>query len=527
MSRYSVTDIEVRNDGVYVLINTESKNVKSDILSAIQRYQVEDVDYIAIDEAIKENKDEQLISENKNLYSRNEDIEIQIAEDKMSASIIFEEPVNSENKLTKDDIVNRLNNKGIRYGIDEDLINNLIEEKDYNVPYLVVKGEKPVEGTDGYLQFLFETDKKSLKPVMREDGSVDYYNLNLFDSAVEGQKLVISHPAIKGKDGINIFGKNCQPQRIKPAPHLPKGKNTVISEDGTTLSAEISGRIFYMDGRVSILPVLEISSNVDASTGNIEFIGSIIIKGSITSGFSVIAGGDVEAEGSVEGATIKAKGNILLMKGVQGGNKAVIEAGGDINANFIESSEITAGGNITAKSIMHSLVRCGGTLELIGKRGLFVGGKAVVGSKIIARVIGSSMSTLTELEVGVDPNKLEQYKQAVKDIEQYTEDFKKTEKIIEILSKNNISDLSNDKKKMLMDSIRSKIVIKSKINAAHTKIETIMPTLHKKNGKVEVSDIIYAGVKVTINNAVMYVRDDLVHCSLYNNSGKVYIGALV
>ena len=172
------------------------------------------------------------------------------------------------------------------------------------------------------------------------------------------------------------------------------------------------------------------------------------------SGFSVNAGADVEIEGAVEGAIIKAKGNVLLMKGVQGGGKAVIEAGGDINANFIESSTVSAGGNITANSIMHSKVRCGNILNLVGKRGLFVGGKAVVGSKIEAKVIGSNMATVTELEVGVDPVQLEEYKQAVQNIEKYNEQYKETEKVINIIQRVELTKLTDEKKKMLMDAIR-------------------------------------------------------------------------
>lgn len=457
--------------------------------------------------------------------SKNESIDLEIAADKMSASIIFSEPINNGSMLTKADIIRNLNGNGIRYGIDEEMIEGLINNKEYGVWFKVAQGDEPQKGVDGYIEYFFTTDKKLLKPKMLDDGSVDYKNINLYETAVENQTLAIAHPAVPGRDGMNIFAKSIPAERPKKAPVLPKGKNTKILEDGVTLISEISGRIFYMDGRVSVFPILEIMGNVDNSTGNVEFLGTIVVKGIVISGFSVTAGADVEIEGAVEGATIKAKGNILLMKGVQGGGKAVIEAGGDINANFIESSSISAGGNITANSIMHSRVRCGGTLSLVGKRGLFVGGKAVVGSKIEAKVIGSNMATVTELEVGVDPVQFEEYKQAVHDVEKYNEQFKETEKVINIIQKVDVTKLTDDKKKMLMDAIRNKIVLKSKINESQQKIEKILPMLKQKNGRVSASNVIYSGVKVTINDAVMYVRDDIQHCSLINNKGKVSVGA--
>jgi len=460
------------------------------------------------------------------IISKNESIDLDIANDKMSVSVIFHEPVNDGKLLSKSDIIRILNGYGIRYGIAEELIENLVEKKDYEKWYEVVRGDFPEKGVDGYIEYFFVTDKKSLQPKELADGSVDYRNLNLFETAVEKQTLALAHPAVPGKDGMNIFAKIIPAEKPKRAPSLPKGKNTKILEDGVTLISEISGRILYMDGRVSVFPILEVG-NVDNSTGNIEFSGTILVKGTVLSGFTVNAGADIEIEGSIEGAIIKAKGNIMLMKGVQGGGKAVISAGGDINANFIESSTISAGGNITANSIMHSNVRCGGILSLIGKRGLFVGGKAVVGNKIEAKIIGSNMATVTEIEVGVDPVLLEEYKVAVKEIEEANEQFKQTEKAISILQKMDISKMTDDKKKMLMDAIRSKIVLKSRINENQQKIDKIMPRLKQKNGRVSASNVIYSGVKVTINDAVMYVRDDIQHCSLINNRGKVSIGALV
>lgn len=525
MPDYLVTDIEIREDGVYLLINHNSPNPKDDVLNIIQRYQVKDVDYEAVESALSNKKEEQKISSNLDIASRNESIDIDISSNKMSVSIKFNEPINGGTLLTKSDVITILNNTGIHYGIKEDVIEKLIEKKKYKSYYEVATGDEPIDGIDGYLEFFFETKKKSLKPKLLADGSVDYRNLHLIDIAKEEQILVKSHPSIQGKEGMNVFAKIIQSRHPKPPSALPRGKNTKVLEDGATLVAEISGRLLYMDGRVNILPILEIQGNVDNGTGNVEFIGTIIVKGNVVTGFSITAGADVEVEGSVEGAAITAKGNVILMKGVQGGNKAVIDAGLDITANFVENATITAKGNIIANSIMHSNVRCGGSLELIGKRGLIVGGKIIVGEKITAKIIGSSMSTLTELEVGIDPSILEEYRENVRAIEAYTQDYKKTEKIIEMLSKVNISSLSDDKKRILMDAIRSKIMLKSKINAAQLKVDQQIASLNRKNGKIEANEVIYSGVKVMINNAVMYIRDDLSFVSLYNKEGKVCIGS--
>ena len=519
------TKIELRKDGIYVVINHDAQNVKSTILRLVKHYQIKDVDFIAIENAIRTKAEEQKISDNTDVTPRNESIEIEVSEDKMTASIRFFEPVFSGSLLTKDEIIADLNANGVRFGIDNDLIENIVRDKEYAVWYHVAFGEPPKHGVDGYIEYFFETKKKTLKPKELEDGSVDYRNIDLFEVAVEDQVLAVSHPQVNGEDGINVLGKAIPANKAKRAPTLPKGKGTRILPDGVTLVSETSGRIFYMDGRVSILPVLEIGGDVDNTTGNIDFIGTVIVKGGVLSGFTINAGANVEIEGPIEGATIKAKGDIMLMKGVQGGGKALIQAGGDINANFVENARLYASGNINANSIMHSSVKCGGVLTLIGRRGLLVGGRIVVGEKISAKTIGSPMSTVTEIEVGVNPDVLDKYKEAVEEIEKYQIDLVKTEKIVDNLSKQDIKQFSDTKKKMLMEAIRAKILYKTKINNTQAKIDNLLSMLNKKNGRVEASDIIYAGVKITINNSVMFVRDDLNFASLYNKDGKVIIGA--
>lgn len=213
----------------------------------------------------------------------------------------------------------------------------------------------------------------------------------------------------------------------------------------------------------------------------------------------------------------------MITKGVQGGNKGSITAGGNINANFIENCTISAKGDINASSILHSKVKCGGTISLLGRKGLLVGGKSIVGEKVSARMIGSYMSTVTEIEVGVDPDLLESYNEAVGEIDKYVAEYEKVVKIIETLSKVEAVKLSPDKKKILVDSLRTKIIYKTKINDMQSKIDDFKLQIDNKNGIVE-AEKIYNGVKVTINNAVMYVRDDLNNVRLYNKDGRVVQG---
>ena len=70
---------------------------------------------------------------------------------------------------------------------------------------------------------------------------------------------------------------------------LPQGRNTEISEDGTQLLASIAGSVEFTGRSFQVKPVLEISGNVDFSTGDLDFLGDINICGNVLSGFTVRA----------------------------------------------------------------------------------------------------------------------------------------------------------------------------------------------------------------------------------------------
>ena len=143
------------------------------------------------------------------------------------------------------------------------------------------------------------------------------------------------------------------------------------------------------------------------------------------SGFVVEAGGSVEVMGVVEGAIIKAGGDIILRRGMQGMGKGILISGGDIISRFIENSTVEARNDIKAEAIMHSNVKCGNKLELSGRKGLLVGGSCKVGKEIVAKVIGSHLATITDIEVGLDPTIRERYKAAKDELISAESDMRK------------------------------------------------------------------------------------------------------
>ena len=95
------------------------------------------------------------------------------------------------------------------------------------------------------------------------------------------------------------------------------GHNITLSEDRKTLTADVDGHVMLVEGKVFVSNVLEVE-NVDISTGNIEYEGSVKVNGNVCTNFSVKAKGNIEVSGVVEGACLEADGNIIIARGMNG-----------------------------------------------------------------------------------------------------------------------------------------------------------------------------------------------------------------
>ncbi|MGI6669445.1 MAG: DUF342 domain-containing protein [Acetivibrionales bacterium] len=376
------------------------------------------------------------------------------------------------------------------------------------------------------MEFHFDI-KRETKPTILEDGRVDFRELNLIQNAEKGQVLCTLIPPTPGTPGKTVYGTDIPAMDGKPVA-LPRGRNVSISEDGTQLIANIDGQICYIDGKVSVFATYEVQADVDNSTGNINFIGNVSIRGNVLSGFVVEAGGSVEVMGVVEGAVIKAGGDIILRRGMQGMGKGILVSGGDIVARYIENSNIEARNNIKAEAIMHSNVKCGNKLELSGKKGLLVGGSCKVGKEIVAKVIGSPLATSTDIEVGMDPTIRERYKALKEELVSIENDHRKADQAVVILKKLEMAGtLTPEKQELLAKSIRTRAFLSNRIMEVKEELKLIEGRLQQEAfGKIRCYNVIYPGTKISIGSCMMYVKENLHYCTLYRDGADIRVGPI-
>jgi len=458
---------------------------------------------------------------NSNEKKKNNDpqglIEVVISEDEMSASLILVSPPGNKINLSIDDIITELNNRKVVFGIDREKINEMLKGGIYNTAVEIARGVEPIDGKDGEIVYHVEINKE-LKPKITEDGRVDFHDLGFITNVQKGQLLVEIIPPEEGIDGKTVTGK-ILPAKDGRHVKLRPGKNVDLSEDGRYFYAAIDGHPVVAEEKLSVLPVKEIKGDVGPATGDINFVGSVVVYGDIKSGYKIEAEGDIEVEGYVEAAELVAGGKVILKRGIRGMGKGVVKAGGDIVAKFAENCTLEAGKDIVvSEAIMYCQVSAGNKIELKGKKGFLIGGVARAGKEIRANVIGSSMSAATVVEVGVTPEHKKRLYEINRELEELENDWAKIKTAYNIVTRQSnygINDIIDRLKKSEGELLEKK-------KALEEEKERLSLLVEKATfAKIYVSDTVFPGVNVIIGNASMKIKDKYEHVTFYNHEGQI------
>ncbi len=451
---------------------------------------------------------------------QDEEIIIRISRDRMKASVMLLPP-DGGRMLTYEDIMQKLKEKGISYGIDEKAIHELLNNRPYERTIVVAEGRAPQNGKDAVITYHIDPNKTG-KPKINSDGTVDYHWLNNIENVSRGQILATLTPPTNGIPGMTVTGDPVPSRPGRPLP-LPKGKNTRISEDGLKLLSAIDGKAEVINQRIHVYSVHEVTGNVDNSTGNIDFIGNVIIHGNVLSGFEVRAGGSIEVRGVVEGATLIAQKDVLLRKGFQGMRKGIIKAEGSVAARFIENGTVFAKGDVIVETIMHSDVVSGGYIKLVDDKALIVGGKVHAILGISALTIGSPMATRTLLEVGISPEVRDEYNLLKEKLMQMERDLTKVEQILAMLGRmESSSQLSVHKQLIKQRAIKTKIKYGVKIPEIRNRLNELEEMLSEvAKGKIHVRKTVYPGVSITIGPSSLHIKDAVQYVTFKRDEGEI------
>ena len=454
-----------------------------------------------------------------------ESIALEISPDMLKVTIEFF-PANDGREINTEKINKELEKKNIIFGIKSELIEELIIKREYNKKYIIVEGKSYIEGKDGQIDFKFPTDIK-IKPQLKEDGSVDYHNLNLFHNVEKGEVLAVKIDKNNGEIGTNVLGEPLYPPPVKGAGFPRCGRGVILSADSDKMISDNEGQVEFKNNVINIIEMLTISGDVGNSTGSIVYSGSVVVQGNVLTGFSIKAKKNIEVRGLVEGATLIAGGDIILHKGIQGKEKARIICNGDLNCKNIYTAFVKVNGSIKTEEIMHSNVTSNNKIIVDGKKGLITGGKVRAYKKIEAKNIGANIGTKTIVEVGVDPDTFKKYQEFKKSIKDGKVELGKIKQIIELLEDKEKQGLLTDSKKQMLKKSKSTYVqIESKLGEDKVKLDVVTPlVMNDNNGKVRAQNTIKVGTIVTIGTMAYVVENELDRCSLFKEGSDIRVGS--
>lgn len=451
-------------------------------------------------------------------------VEITLSEDKLSAYLQFK---NSEDDLifTLSELEQVLASYKIVHGVDRSKLEGIVKNPKafFFSSTLIAHGTPPLPGQDGSVKLLHDLDSDTKKPSELEDGTVDFREVTSINNVRKGQIIAKRIPATAGVPGVAVTGEAIAAREGKDA-RLKMGKNVVADPEQLGLYAAIDGMVTKTDrDKINVFPVYEVNGDVDYSVGNINFVGTVVIRGNVLSGFKIKCSGDIRVTGSVEGADLDAEGSIEISRGVLGHNKAMIKAGKRVKSSFIQDATVIAEEVLVTQSIMHSNVRAIKSVLCKGTKGLIVGGTIQAGDYVAARTIGNSMSTATVIEVGVIPELRNELTQLRAQVRTVRESLDKTEKALALLDHLAAAgNLTPDKVGMRVKLSHTKKQTLEEQTMMRERILEIEKSLEdSEKAKVEVVSTIYSGSKIVIGRYMKFIKDSVTHVRFQLSDGDI------
>lgn len=452
----------------------------------------------------------------------NETYDMDISEDKLTVTVRFFPPSETGKRMSIEEFISDLRYRNITFGVQMDVLQAHFQGgEDYCTDVVVAQGKPPRHGTDAQIEYYFNTDIH-IRPTMREDGSVDFFNLNTINHCTAGELLAKIIPEDVGEPGIDVYGANIKPRDVKRQ-KLKFSHNIQLSEDGLSITSMVDGHVVLVDDKVFVSNVYQVE-NVDNSTGNIDYEGSVEVNGNIASNFVVKAKGNVIIRGVVEGAHVIAGGDIIIARGMNGMSKGTLEAGGNIVAKFIENSEVKAEGYIHTESILHSKVVAGTEVEVTGKRGFITGGHVKASERVTVKTLGSSMGTASTIEVGASPKLKAEFLQVQEEMTDIVKEIKSAQPAIASFSEKKAqgATFTNEQMIYLKALIRAVETKKVELAEKDKRLKELQAKIRpKRKPAVVVTGMAYPGVTIMIDDVSSVLKTDYHFCRFEKESGEV------
>lgn len=413
--------------------------------------------------------------------------------------------------ITLDAVSTLIQKAGVAYGRIETGIRLFTAMQNGPSPFSgyfqIARGDPMQRGEDGSIEF--HVHPVSLQPRYDKDdsGGIDYRQSNLIESCFSGQRIASILPPGPGRAGRDVFGEELPAEPGTPVA-VQAGAGVIVSANGRDFTADAEGRVLYENGILSVSRILEIVGDIDYGIGNVDFVGKVVVKGSLLDGFYVNGKLGVEIHGDMGAARIASEGDVLVTGGVKGKNAAIITCR-NLTIHYIDDATVEATGNIeAAKEILNSDVRALGRISIT--KGAVVGGRVCAFRGVETGVLGSDMGVATSILAGLNWTEENRKEELRGRIAEYQERLQSAKTILDPL-------LANPGMKTLLDG-EQKSMLSELISELRDIRDNLAELLRDRNSllsrqqdgmicQVNVGKSLNMGVEVTFTAATGIIKD--------------------
>lgn len=418
-------------------------------------------------------------------------INISLSPDEMEAYL----QIDKKNVPGRINIIIALTDKGIKNGIDFEMVDAVSKGEIDQSSVIIAKGTPCIDGKDGWYEFYFQTKSNNYEELLEQD-KIKFSQIEWFEIVNKDQQLAYYHKSIPGKDGTTVTGKKVYAKRCKELPLL-SGTGIKKQKDNVTYIANQNGVIMLDGYTLKVTPLLKLKEV--ATSTEINFTGNIIIEGNVKSGAKIHATEDVLIKGTVESAQINTEGNLILQKEFIGYKDATIRAKKNVIGPDFELVEIYASQKIIGNKFKNCILYAQGQVKTVGQDGMIAGGSICAENGIKTVNLGTQERIPTFIKIG----KIERFKQRENNYNSIIRDVSQ-----ELFT---LQNALKEFQKRFSPELRNKMEMYLKIeNAIYTKereMENILKQKHdlleeiqkSETACVEITNILYEGVTVEID----------------------------
>lgn len=437
-------------------------------------------------------------------------VEIVIENDKHTAYIVLHQPKFGGKFLSPEQIRDEIECSEVVFGLEDmDRILSAVKAIGYERRIPIAEWKPPINGENGFIQYHYSSDKVA-KPTEDEHGNVDFKDLGIITNILRGTKIATVFEPTEGEEGFDVLG-NSIPQTPGTPALVKLGLGTELTPDGRYIVASVDGNLVFKNGSFIVDKELRIAGDVGVSTGNIDFIGDVIIGGSVSEGFKVTTKKNVSIRGSVTAAEINAGGNVSVSTGCF---NSAIRCKGDFTGSFCENTRIEAGGKVEAISFIACEVFSHDRIIAKGKS-IISGGKYTALVNVESANIGSDRYVKTEITVGNNAVLTGERATAVVRLEKLQGAVEQLTKVIDMLAEKQKQGktLSPRHEQLRSESVRTRILTQKEIKKILDRIDEIDNELaHKQQISIVCKGRLYPGTTLHIDAYTYAVTE------VYDNS---------